>query len=786
MTREKTLRRMCLESPRINEIDFATWKKEIGAVEIHKMEEYFLSMLDKNIKVSNVSNSTIAYLIGITDELPKDAVVYKGGSMPDVDIDTERGRREDIMQYLRSKYGSEYVANIGTYNYMYAKSSVRMVGKALGYELAYVDELAKMIPDPIQGRNWSIDEAIEENPELAEAIKNDEKAQELFKWSRKLEGIISSKSKHAAGVVISDEPLNTSMATWRDGDQAILEFDMKAVEDFGYVKVDLLSLKTLDVIKETLRLVKERHNITIDYSNIDLEDKNIYKLLHTGDLLGVFQLEGKGISEFTKTLKPDKFDDIVLISAGYRPGPIDFMPSIARIKNGIGNPDVIPHAERFPLLKPFLSNSYGYLVYQEQISNMVQELAGYTDAEADEFRKIVAKKLRDKMEIEKSRFFPKAKEKGMTDQELEILWEELVSFASYSFNLSHAVSYSIITAKTAWLKYYYPVEFFIANILFESDDITKVMQLIVEAKKFKISVLPPDINISNNTFTAVDNNTIRFGLSGISGVGSSADNFIVERRNGNYKSLSDFILRTNPRYNVLENMIKAGAFDNIINRSQVFDIQNGKSYLERLVDFVKWNSTKNMKLLDASEEFIKPSVIPEYSIDEKISMEADITGLWLSDHPFNVYKDEIADFKSTNPNSSIGFITSHKKFRNSPGASFILQEQSGAEKLFFIFKDLWEGSFKTEKAFKEYYSYVVGVKHTRYLKGEKNKPIAESVHIIGKGTKKHRFPRRVILPLEPSCIDSLDIIKDIKFNNNDYINLFVKHKNINFSFNIQS
>ena len=764
------MRQKCLKSPRLSEIDYAAFKKEIGAIEIHGLEGYFLDIIRQGIQVTNTPNSVVAFLLGITDDKPNGSVKYKGGSLPDIDIDYAADSRDRVFEYLRHKYGNELVANIGTYNKMYAKSAIRFVGKALGYDYEFVDSIAKMIPDPVQGVNWTIEKAIEINGELKQKIDNDAKAKDLIKWAKKLEGLVSSKSKHAAGVIIADSPINDTVSTWRDGEQTILEFDMEEAESLGYVKADFLALKTLDIMRDTVALIKERSKIDIDIDTIPIHDDNIFKLLSSGNLLGVFQLEGRGISEYTKEFNPSKFMDIVLISAGYRPGPMVFMPNVAKIKKGHRDDLTIePHAERFPILKPILEETYGYFIFQEQIQKTVELLAGYNDSEADEFRKIIAKKIREKMVKEKERFFPKAKEKGLTDEEVEQLWNEMESFAAYSFNKSHAVSYSIITARTAWLKYYYPVEFFTANILHELSDIKTVMDFILESKRFGISILPPDINESSDIFTVVNDKTIRYGFSGIVGVGITSNSFIENRKlHGPYKSVSDFILRTNVKSNVLLNMIKAGCFDSMINRSQLLhEVEPGLTYVDKLFEFIKYYSSKGYTISSADTELIEPPFIIEYPEEKLIELELETTNLWLTAHPKEIYRNAINKFFEKHKNAYVGFVVDHKVFKSGKGLVFTLETVNGDRKDFFVFQKLWN-KISREDFSSKYYNRIIGILSQRGFKDEPNKLIADSIEIVG-SQRADPSKRRAIIKLDHETPKHLEMLMTVRPQGGDYL-----------------
>lgn len=666
------LRDICLQSPRLNEVDFAAWKKEIGAIEIHGLEQYFLDIYNAGIKVSNAPNSIVAYVAGLTDEKPQHGVKYKGGTSPDVDMDFAQDSRAMIAEYLRQKYGYDKVANIGTYGVLHTKSAIRYCAKVLGWQQDEISELMNLVPEPPTAEEWDIDQSIDARKELKTRYEKDDRTREVLDMAKTLYGTLGSRGIHAAGVVISKEPIANVAPMWytKDG-AAVLEFDMSESESLGFLKMDLLGLKTLDVCRDVVNLINSRHNLNLTFDDIPIDTPEIYKLLGTGKLLGIFQLEGDAISGFTKGFKPQTVDDVILISAGFRPGPKDFLLEIAKIRNGKRDEVKIePHGERFPILKKVLEKTYGYFIFQEQIMQTVQFLAGYNDSEADEFRKIISKKIVEKMNKEKDRFQAKALEKGMSQEEIDQLWEEMKDFAKYSFNKSHAAAYTVITNRTAWLKANYPVEFYAINIFYELEDLEEATKYILEAKESGMKILPPDINESDSGFTVVDKTTIRYGLSGIVSVGDSASSPIIEERNnGPYRSFTDFIWRTNTKSNVVHNMILAGCFDTIASRSQLLKVMRTKGetpeyYYDDVISLVKAFKAKNWPQPDLGEELIPLPLLAEYPVSRLIAMEKDVTNLWLTCHPTELYKEEIAGYLAKNKHCYIGLADSIELGKN--------------------------------------------------------------------------------------------------------------------------
>jgi len=354
----RRLRNICLSNNRLQEVNYKAFLKEIGAIEIHGYEDYYLYLIDNNIKVTNSCNSIVAYLCNITDEKPIKTMEYIPGSLPDIDIDVSGEKRDEVIKYLVGKYGSSKTAHVGAYNFFYGKSAIRAVGKALGYEQEFLSKIAKMFPDPVQGVQVPMEESINTEPAIQHLMEVDERAKNLIKWALKMQGVINSKQIHAAGILIADTDINKEIPLSQKDDVAVSEFDKDEIESIGFVKYDLLGLKTLDIIDHALKIIKQRRGIELTFDEIPIDDKSIYKLLPTGNLLGVFQLEGDGISGCCTRVKPDKFDDIVLIAAGWRPGPMKFMNSITAVKNG-GEVEMEPHAKRFPILEPILKETYG-------------------------------------------------------------------------------------------------------------------------------------------------------------------------------------------------------------------------------------------------------------------------------------------------------------------------------------------------------------------------------------------------------------------------------------------
>jgi len=714
----KTLREICLASKRLDLLDtnqFATFKKELGASEINGFEDYFLFLISKKIKTKNKANSIIAYIVGLTDVKPQNPVNYKGGSIPDIDIDIADNRRSEVRDYLLGKYGEDHVAGIATFNVFMAKAAIEYTGKALGYDLDFINTIKKLVPPPEQGKNWHINEAMERSPELQRYYDSNKNVKEVIDWASKIDGLYNSNSSHAAGYVVSSEPINTLSSTSRNEKNdwfPVLEFNMNEAEALGYVKFDLLGLRTLTVIDDAVKLINQRHHINIIADDIPIDDPVIFEIFHKGLSQGIFQLEKKDIAGFAQTFCPKNLEDITVISAGYRPGPMEFLMEILKIKNG-GQSKIIPHGEKFPIIKDILKPTYGFFLFQEQIQKVVQLLAGYTEHEADEFRKIIGKKLHAKMAIEKDRFVPKALEKGMSRKDVEELWDQMEGFASYSFNLSHALAYSVITVQTAWIKYYYSAEFYAANIINDINNQAKVTAFIEEAKKMGIKILPPDINESMTDFAIISNSTLRFGLGGIASVGvNTADDIISEReQNGHYRSVSDFIYRASPRSNVLEHMIKAGCFDSMVQRRAMFNVVKDKeTYIQQLTEMIHYFKGKSWVPLSFENEWIDIDPVIEYSKSELAEMEKQTTGLYLSYHPIEGYRDIIDNMRKKD-DILVGTISDIQIFKYDKGGKLTLQTIDGDVSGLLFFGKSWQ---KIKHKFSDMKTKIVAV--ARYKK----------------------------------------------------------------------
>ena len=564
-------------------------------------------------------------------------------NMPDFDVDFCQENRWKTIDYVQRKYGFDHVAQIVTYGKLQSKAVIRDVARVLQMPYSQADKISKMIPPPVQGKNVSLPQALEMVPELEEMRKNDPQINKLFDIAIKLEGLYRNTGMHAAGVVIGDRPLEQLVPLYKDprADMPVTQYDMKYVEETGLIKFDFLGLKTLTVIKEAVERVKQIRGIDIDISAIPLDDKETYELMQNGDTAAVFQFESPGMIDVHKQIKPDRFEDLIAIVSLYRPGPMDNIPSYIKRKHG---EEEITYLH--PMLEPILKETYGIMIYQEQVMKIAQVLGGYTLGGADKLRKVMGKKQHDKIPEQREMFVKGAVKNGIEEQTAVNIFNQMEKFASYGFNKSHAAAYSLISYQTAWLKTHYMVEFMSAVMDLDISNTDKLLIYKEECRKKGIKVLPPNINKSSALFGVEDGN-IRFALAAVKGVGEANMKALVEERekNGPYKSISDFLHRVDARQinrKQLEHLIKAGAFD-------CLDKNRGKLFEN--IDFMikNINAATDMKNSAQSSLFggdelrseVKLQDKPDWPELEKLQLEAEVIGFYLSAHPLDSYIDGI-------------------------------------------------------------------------------------------------------------------------------------------------
>ncbi|WP_027481138.1 DNA polymerase III subunit alpha [Deinococcus pimensis] len=567
-------------------------------------------------------------------------------SMPDFDIDFSDARREEVIQYVRRKYGDDKVAQIATFGTMASKACLKDVARVMSLPYGDVDKVSKLIPIKF-GKSYSLEEARESVPDIQEMLKANAQLAEAYDFAQKLEGLTRHASVHAAGVVIGKTQLTDLVPLMRDtsGEGVVCQYDMKAVEDIGLIKMDFLGLRTLSFLEEAHRILKESKGLTVDFDDIPLDDERTFELLSRGDTKGVFQLEGAGIADASRRLKPRRLADIIALSALYRPGPMENIPTYVRRHHGQEEVDYVkdgfPNSEQW--LTKILKETYGIPVYQEQIMQIASEVAGYSLGGADLLRRAMGKKDAEEMKRQRQLFITGSKGNGVPQDEASRLFDLLEAFANYGFNKSHSAAYGVITYQTAWLKANHPVEFMAALLTVERRDSDKVSEYVSDARKMGVRVLPPDINRSGADFR-VAGEEILFGLYAIKGLGENAVLKILDERTrgGRFVSLADFCRRVDSKTcnrKGLEALVKSGAFDAFGERQQLL------ASLEEAVAWAQGAASLMNSGMDAlfgaaevaPEPKLRAGVTPLTEL-EKLSLEKDSLGLYISGHPLEQYE----------------------------------------------------------------------------------------------------------------------------------------------------
>ncbi len=571
-------------------------------------------------------------------------------NMPDFDVDFCQENRFKTIDYVQRKYGFDHVAQIITYGKLQAKNVIRDVARVLQMPYSQADKLSKMIPPPVQGKNVTLKESLEQVPELEEMRQNDPQINKLFDIGMKLEGLYRQSGVHAAGVVIGDRPLDQLVPLYKDpkADMPVTQYDMKYVEETGLIKFDFLGLKTLTVIQRAVDWIKKTKNIELDIDSIPLDDKATYELLQRGDTAAVFQFESAGMKDVHKQIKPDRFEDLIAIVSLYRPGPMDNIPSYIRRKHG---EEEITYLH--PALAPIIGETYGIMIYQEQVMKIAQVLGGYTLGGADKLRKVMGKKMRDEIPKQRKMFTEGAVKNGIEEATATAIFDQMEKFASYGFNKSHAAAYSLISYRTAYLKAHYPVEFMCAIMSLDITNTDKLLFFKEECKHLGFEVLKPDINKSGADF-AVEGGNIRYALGAIKGVGAANMQSIVEERekNGPYKTVSDFIHRTDSKQinrKQMEQLIKAGAFDCLeLNRGKLF--ANLDPIMQHIASDTAMKNSSQTSLFGDEElqAEIRLADKPDWPELEKLRLEAEAIGFYLSAHPLDSYRKGIEKLGAKN------------------------------------------------------------------------------------------------------------------------------------------
>jgi len=647
---------------------------ELSVIESMGFVDYFLIVWDfihyarsNGIMVGpgrgSAAGSIVAYTLEITSIDPiRYSLIFERFlnperiSMPDIDVDFAPEGRQRVIDYVVKKYGEDKVSQIITFGTLKAKLVVRDVGRALNIPYAEVDKVAKAIPNDLK---MTLDKALEISNDLKAMYDNDAKIKKLIDTARSLEGLPRHKSTHAAGVVITEEPTVSYIPLQLNEDAVTTQFVKDTVEELGLLKMDFLGLRNLTIIENAINIIEKTKGIKIDIDNIDYESKEVFETISSGNTDGVFQLESAGMKSFMQELKPDKLEDLIAGIALYRPGPMDSIPTYIYNKK---HPEAVTY--KHELLKNILDVTYGCMVYQEQVMQIVQELAGYSLGGADLMRRVISKKKMAQMEIERENFIYGKKDengnqiidgcvnRGIDEKTAIAIFDEIYDFANYAFNKSHAAAYAYVTYQTAYLKTFYPVEF-MASLISSVDDTDKVNEYIANSKAMGITLCPPDINKSTDTFT-VEGNSIRFGLTAVKNVGRAFVQRLVEERlrNGEYLTFSDFISRmtgNDMNKRAVEGMIMCGAFDSFgIKRSQLMQVF--ESAIENEAQSQKGNLSGQLTLFDDNEQSIELEFpdIDEFDKNTLLKMEKQSIGMYLSGNPMEKYEDKIRSITKYN------------------------------------------------------------------------------------------------------------------------------------------
>ena len=605
----------------------------------------------------SAAGSLVSYTTGITNIAP---ILYnllferflnpERVTMPDIDIDFCYERRSEVIDYVIEKYGKDCVTQIVTFGTLAARGVIRDVGRVMDLPYNFCDTIAKNIPNEL---NITIDKALIMNPELRSMYESDETVKRLIDMAKRLEGLPRHTSMHAAGVVISQKAMDEYVPLSRSSDGTITtQFVMTTIEELGLLKMDFLGLRTLTVISDAVKLVEKNHGIKIDVDNIDYDDKKVLDSIGTGKCDGIFQLESAGMKNFMKELKPQSLEDVIAGISLYRPGPMDFIPKYIKGKN---EPESVTYVCKE--LEPILEPTYGCIVYQEQVMQIVQNLAGYTMGQADNIRRAMSKKKQYVIDAERQNFVYGNEEQGIkgciangiSEQAANQIYDSMVDFAKYAFNKSHAAAYAVVAYQTAYLKYYYPVEFMAALMTSVIDNTRKVAEYIYSCRQMGIKVLSPDINEGEGRFLATKDG-IRYGMYAIKSIGRQVIDIILAEReaNGKYTTLSDFLSRVAGREvnkRAVENLIKAGACDGLDgNRQQMLLVYN--TLIDNLNQEKKNSLAGQMSLFDLVSEEEKKAYevrfpnVEEYTKEIKLGFEKEVLGIYLSGHPLEEYEEK--------------------------------------------------------------------------------------------------------------------------------------------------
>jgi DNA polymerase-3 subunit alpha len=709
----------------------------------------------------SAAGSIVSYILGITTvdpirfKLPFERFLnpYRP-SPPDIDTDFADDRREEMINYITNKYGADKVAQIITFGTMAARASIRDVGRVLGFSYSFCDQVAKLIPMGSQGFPMTIERALKEEPDLKKLYDNNFDVKRLIDLAKKVEGCARHTSIHAAGVVIAPTALTdfTPIQKETGGEKIITQYEMKSVEAAGLLKNDFLGIRNLAILGNAVEIVEKTIHEKIDIYNLPLDDKKTFEMISNGETIGLFQLNGSGMTRWVKELRPSRIEDIMAMVALYRPGPMDAIPEYIRRKH---NPKLVEYIDK--RLEKILDASYGLLVYQDDVMLTAIELAGYDWMEADKFRKAMGKKIPTEMQKQKIKFYQGCRTHGgLKDSIIDSLWKAIEPFASYGFNKAHAASYGIVAYQTAYMKAHYPVQYMTAVLAAEYQDSEKVAILTHECTRMGISVLPPDVNESFRNFAMVskpeDGGRIRFGLNAIKNVGSHICEVIYRERknNGPYGSLEDFLKRITDKdlnKKSLESLIQAGAMD-------CFGHDRGVllANIENILGFVKNNKEQAVSMQNslfantniAIEDKVSLQNARNATIEEKLLWEKNLLGLYVSSHPFakyyNAIKDcltDIADLENYERNKwvAVGGVIDKivKKITKKGGVMLFatIQDQTGSIEA-LVFPKTYE---ETKELWKQ--GEVVCISARIPKEEGDNKLFVEQIYIVNEQTLKN-------------------------------------------------
>ncbi|OGG38830.1 DNA polymerase III subunit alpha [Candidatus Jorgensenbacteria bacterium RIFCSPLOWO2_02_FULL_45_12] len=640
---------------------------ELSVIEKTGFADYFLIVQDytnwaKNHGIvvgpgrGSAAGSIVSYILNVTNLNPlKYDLLFERFlnpdriQIPDIDLDFTDTRRDEVLSYVREKYGADRVAQIITFGTMLSRAAIRDAGRAMGLSYGFCDQLAKLIP--FTAPATPIKKALEMVPELKKLQDTNKDAKELLDAAMRLEGTVRHASVHACGVVITPKPLTEYVALQKapQGENTVItQTEMHGVEDIGLLKMDFLGLKNLTIIERALKLIKENKGVVINIDAIPLDDKKTFELFASGETTGVFQLESAGMRRYLKELKPSELEDIIAMVSLYRPGPMELIPNYIDRKFG-REPVTYIH----PLLEPILKKTYGVGIYQEQMMRIARDLAGFSLAEADTLRKAIGKKIKELLDEQKEKLISGMIKNGISEKISAQIWELFPPFARYGFNRSHAACYALISYQTAYLKANYPVEFMASLLNVSGTEVERVNFLIGDARRLGIKVLPPDINASFRDFT-VEGGNIRFGLLAVKNVGANIVNIIIEERarGGEFANITDVLLRVKHRdmnKKSLESLIKCGAFDS-------FGLERGQA-LENIDDFLRFNQAA--KKMDSSKQFslfgdgtatlasLKMRPGKPAAKSASLAWEKELLGFYLTDHPFSPYSGSFGNSVKT-------------------------------------------------------------------------------------------------------------------------------------------